>query len=270
MIEVYGQSDDILVLDGAPYPADEIGCYNSNVMVSFSDGTVIEAGYPKYGKAVWWIQVRKKGTAQQMLNECDDEDAEIYSDVFLIDAELSRWEVMQNNKEDNNIPVMFYPQAEGITPTVVAPNTDCISRQYLVEKAVSWDKHFADGIRYVALTDILNAPSVMREATQEEREGVDQYIDSIAEPCEDAISRQSVWDVMQELWGTSGELIDRLMTLPPVTPAPKTGRWIWRTKYWNWVCSECDENPTRGTGYTPNNMDGYKYCPNCGAKMEVE
>ena len=40
------------------------------------------------------------------------------------------------------------------------PNTDCISRQYLIKKAVCWDKHFADGIRYVALTDILNAPSV--------------------------------------------------------------------------------------------------------------
>jgi len=58
--------------------------------------------------------------------------------------------------------------------------------------------------------------------------------------------------------------------LSPVTPARKIGRWIWRTQYWNWVCSECSENPTRGTGYTPNNMNGYKYCPNCGAKMEVE
>ena len=37
-------------------------------------------------------------------------------------------------------------------------------------------------------------------------------------PCEDAISRDEVWDVMQELWGTSGELMDRLMALPPVNP----------------------------------------------------
>jgi hypothetical protein len=34
----------------------------------------------------------------------------------------------------------------------------------------------------------------------------------------DCISRDDVWDVMQELWGTSGELIDRLMSLPSVTP----------------------------------------------------
>jgi len=40
----------------------------------------------------------------------------------------------------------------------------------------------------------------------------------------DCISRDDVWDVMQELWGTSGELIDRLMSLPSVTPQePKTG-----------------------------------------------
>ena len=36
--------------------------------------------------------------------------------------------------------------------------------------------------------------------------------------CEDCISRQAVWDVMQELWGTSGELLDRLMALPSVNP----------------------------------------------------
>lgn len=93
MIEVYGQSDDILVLDGVPYPADEIGCFDSNVMVGFSDGTVIEAGYPKSDKAVWWIQVRKKGTARQTLTECDDEDAEIYSDIFQIDADYVWHEV---------------------------------------------------------------------------------------------------------------------------------------------------------------------------------
>ena len=42
----------------------------------------------------------------------------------------------------------------------IITSEDCISRQDLVEKAVCWDKHFADGIRYVALTDILNAPPV--------------------------------------------------------------------------------------------------------------
>lgn len=44
----------------------------------------------------------------------------------------------------------------------------------------------------------------------------------------DCISRDDVWDVMQELWGTSGELMDRLMALPSVTlqePKCKDCKW---------------------------------------------
>ena len=37
---------------------------------------------------------------------------------------------------------------------------DAISRQYLVEKATKWDKHFTDSERFVSLTDIQNAPPV--------------------------------------------------------------------------------------------------------------
>ena len=46
---------------------------------------------------------------------------------------------------------------------------------------------------------------------------------------------------------------------------PKTGHWIWELEDWNkWTCSEC--------GYFKrtdiHSTLGYKYCPNCGAKME--
>lgn len=37
---------------------------------------------------------------------------------------------------------------------------DAVSRQYLIEKAISWKKHFHDSERYVGLTDIQNAPPV--------------------------------------------------------------------------------------------------------------
>lgn len=58
--------------------------------------------------------------------------------------------------------------------------------------------------------------------------------------------------------------------MPPVTPQPKTGRWIEVTdkidrlgnRSWHYECSICD-NGASGWGE-------YKYCPNCGAKMEVE
>ena len=48
---------------------------------------------------------------------------------------------------------------EGI-PLEQEPCEDAISRQYLIERATSWDKHFTDSERYVSLTDIQNAPLV--------------------------------------------------------------------------------------------------------------
>ena len=94
MIKVYGYSDDNLVIEGAPYPADEIGCYCSEVIVTFSDGTVISAYYGKDDfLAIWAIKVIEKGTAEQKLTECFDEDADPYSDVFEIDADYVSHEV---------------------------------------------------------------------------------------------------------------------------------------------------------------------------------
>ena len=91
MIKVYGYSDDNLVLDGAPYPADEIGCYDQVVEIEFSDGTNIRAGYSKPNLAVWWIRVDKHGSAEQRLTICNDEDADPYSDAFEIEADIVRY-----------------------------------------------------------------------------------------------------------------------------------------------------------------------------------
>ena len=80
-------------------------------------------------------------------------------------------------------------------------------------------------------------------------------------PYGDAISRQAVWDVMQELWGTSGELLDRLMALPPVTPQPKTGHWIKvQDRPHHARCDNCG----RVVAYPL----GMGYCPKCGRKMK--
>ena len=86
-MKVYGYSDDNLVVDGAPYPADEISCFDAEVKVRFSDGTLIKAWYGKDNKAIWAIKVLEKGTAKQKLTECFDKDADLYSDVFEIDAD---------------------------------------------------------------------------------------------------------------------------------------------------------------------------------------
>ena len=60
MIRVYGYSDDNLVVEGAPYPNDEISCFEKIVRIGFTDGTIIDAWYPKKGQAIWAIEVIDK------------------------------------------------------------------------------------------------------------------------------------------------------------------------------------------------------------------
>ena len=79
---------------------------------------------------------------------------------------------------------------------------------------------------------------------------------------DDCISRQAILDVLQELWGSSGELMDRIMELPSVTSQPKTGHWILDADREHGRCSEC--------GCKEDLVDGhssYKWCSNCGAMM---
>ena len=94
------------------------------------------------------------------------------------------------------------------------------------------------------------------------------------QPCEDAVSRQAVLDVMKKHWlsGTvAHSVIDEIRlgvkALPSVTPKEKTGHWIYKLEDWNkWTCSEC--------GFTKRTdvhiRLGYNYCPNCGARVVSE
>ena len=88
MVKIYGASDDLVEIEGSKYREDEIGCFEKDVRITFSDGTVIRIGYPKKDMAVWWIKKEIQGPACQKLTICDDEDAELYSDVFEIDSEV--------------------------------------------------------------------------------------------------------------------------------------------------------------------------------------
>jgi len=97
--------------------------------------------------------------------------------------------------------------------------------------------------------------------------------------CEDAISRQAVNDLVDELAraisderlcmsrGRSTATIMRdILHLPSVTPKEKTGKWIKilnkRSVCIVLRCSEC--------GNSPKHAIKSKYCPNCGSKMEVQ
>ena len=95
MLKIYGCSDDLVEIDGTKYKHDEIGCFDHDVWIRFTDGTVIRVGYPKDGLAVWWIEVEKQGTAEQRLTVCMDEDAQIYSDIFQIAAEVKSHSVIK-------------------------------------------------------------------------------------------------------------------------------------------------------------------------------
>ena len=100
MIRVYGYSDDTVEVEGAPYPADEIACYDKEVEIQFDDETVIRIGYPKENLAVWWIKVLKHGLAVQHLEICEDQDAEIYSDVFTINSYLAGYRVCEKERPE--------------------------------------------------------------------------------------------------------------------------------------------------------------------------
>ena len=102
MIRVYGCSDDLVECDGAPYPADEIGCFEREVMLQFEDETVIHVGYPKKDKAVWWIKVIKQGNAPQSLTICEDENTEIYSDIFTIESQLTGYGLLRKTKTNQH------------------------------------------------------------------------------------------------------------------------------------------------------------------------
>ena len=95
MVKVYGASDDLVEIENSQYKEDEIGCYDHDVRIRFLDGTVIRVGYPKDGLAIWWVEIEKKGAAEQKLTICDDEDARIYSDIFEIDSEIKSHSVIK-------------------------------------------------------------------------------------------------------------------------------------------------------------------------------
>ena len=94
IVKIYGASDDLVEIEGSDYE-DEIGCYDSNVRIRFVDGTQIRIGYPKNGQAIWWIEVEKKGTADQELKICNDEEDDPYSDVFMIDSEIKWYRLLE-------------------------------------------------------------------------------------------------------------------------------------------------------------------------------
>ena len=119
-------------------------------------------------------------------------------------------------------------------------------------------------------------------------EAYDMAIEALEqEPCEDCISRT---ELLSKIDAERKHLLDLKMDgaehivvhharriiedMPPVTPQPKVGEWLEKEihsdKVGEWQsarCSVCDKYHTTPYMYYFSN---YKFCPNCGARMEVE
>ena len=91
---VYGYSDDTVVVRDKSGIPREINCYKKEVRVYFTDGTIIETAYDKRGDNIWDITVVKKGTADQFLHICDEEDNAFYTDTFMLNADYDHSETV--------------------------------------------------------------------------------------------------------------------------------------------------------------------------------
>lgn len=87
--------------------------------------------------------------------------------------------------------------------------------------------------------------------------------------CSDCISRQAVLEIIRKCncqgW-VKVDIGEPIEALQPVNPAEKVGRWEWvqydgNPKIGNYHCSAC-------LCIVEDGKPSYKYCPQCGAKME--
>jgi Zn finger protein HypA/HybF involved in hydrogenase expression len=96
----------------------------------------------------------------------------------------------------------------------------------------------------------------------------DEQIKSVIDAftCDDCISREEAIRVAEQgqIQGYEWEF-KKLCNLPSITPQPKIGKWITTRTFMHdgeFYCDKCKCD-------SPNN-EKWDYCPNCGAKMEVE
>ena len=86
-MKVYGRSDDLIEFfkdNGGCF--GEVSAYNveEGVMVTFDDGTIAVFKCGKADMAIWQAIILKKGQLFDRVEICDDEEAEIYSDVLYL------------------------------------------------------------------------------------------------------------------------------------------------------------------------------------------
>lgn len=115
---------------------------------------------------------------------------------------------------------------------------------------------------HIIISDLCRDTAILLEALEQE-------------PCEDAISRKEVLNQIFYSTDNSGDVVlgsvlrHRIENLTSVKPQePKTGRWIY--KLFGLECSNCHRFINGEYDESLDTMNGYSFCPHCGAKMERE
>lgn len=98
MTRVYGCSDDLVIIEHADGRVEEIDCYDKDVRILFEDDTGIRVGYPKPGFAVWYFEAERWGSADSYVKRCWHEDADPYSDVFVIESDVVAYVVTEKEQ----------------------------------------------------------------------------------------------------------------------------------------------------------------------------
>jgi len=101
---VYGASDDLIEIEGDVsgevnyIPDGDDEKKDSGALLVFSDGTILAVKYGKAKGGIWAIETIKKGVLFDRIEECDDENADPYSDQSFFKDGLkwgyaaTRWE----------------------------------------------------------------------------------------------------------------------------------------------------------------------------------
>lgn len=81
--EIYGASDDLIEFGGDIHGevSHIAGEDDRGTMIICSDNTLLNVKYGKDGRGIWTIILLRKGSLFESIDQCDDEDAERYSDT---------------------------------------------------------------------------------------------------------------------------------------------------------------------------------------------
>jgi len=127
VIKVYGASDDLIEFRGDIY--DEIDCYDEVKKIRFDDGTIIEVGYEKVidgePMAIWGIKVLTQGSAFKELQECTDEEADIYSDVLVLGDGVKSYEIISSREKQTGPSVPSNLKVVEKLEAVKLPEVSC-------------------------------------------------------------------------------------------------------------------------------------------------